>query len=105
MADRSGALFATIGDTTVPAPVFKGWFSGSQFSGVSEDVSVAETIPSNVFIPRYTKMDNVLRRLPNLYASSPGSNLRTLLHAITREDDRVGGTQLEGLSLIRPEEE
>ena len=42
---------------------------------------------------RNTKMDSVLSHLPALYARAHRGNLRLVLHALTREDDRIGGSR------------
>ena len=68
---------------------------------VATSLTAATNIPINgtartgTFVGRRTKMDNVLRRLPALYARSHGSTLRAMLQAISREDDAVGGSQDE----------
>jgi hypothetical protein len=47
------------------------------------------------FIARSTKMDTVLSRLPPMFSRAHDANLRTIMHAIFREDDLIGGKQDE----------
>ncbi len=59
-------------------------------------VDASELDPSRspvVFEARSTKMDSVLSRITEPYATEPGSNLRSIFHAITREDDKIGGSR------------
>jgi hypothetical protein len=41
-----GTLFGVIGDTNMPAPVFKGWFAGTLYAGGG----ILETPPANIQI-------------------------------------------------------
>ena len=59
-----------------------------------------ETIEAFPFVARKTKMDNILARMPELYATQHGTNLRSVFHAITREDDRIGGDQDEQINFV-----
>ena len=59
-------------------------------------VSTAQTMfepGSNLwqFVCRRTKMDRILNALPAVYTQTQGSSLRAVLHAVFREDDRIGG--------------
>lgn len=60
----------------------------------SEEGGIIDPLREPVqFETRSTKMDSVLSHLTQVYTTIPGSNIRTLLHAITREDDKIGGNR------------
>lgn len=46
---------------------------------------------NTIFIPQRTKTDSVMSSLPNHYNKKPGSNVRSILEAITIEDEKIGG--------------
>jgi hypothetical protein len=48
---------------------------------------------SRQFEARNTKMDSVLKSFPRAYETSHGATIRALLHAVTREDDLIGGNR------------
>lgn len=47
------------------------------------------------FTPRRTKMDSFLRNTPKLYSREHRGVLRSVMQAVLREDDRIGGEQDE----------
>ncbi len=46
---------------------------------------------NSTFIPQRTKTDSVISSLPNMYDKRPGSSVRSILEAITIEDEKIGG--------------
>lgn len=52
------------------------------------------------FIGRITKTDNALESTTRVYDTRPGSIFRSVLIAITKEDDRIGGTRNDSLPAV-----
>lgn len=44
-----------------------------------------------------TKVDSILKSIPDVYDKSPKSNIRAFLTAISLEDNRIGGFPAEGI--------
>lgn len=53
----------------------------------------------SVFIARRTKLDNMLRFLPNHWDSRPRSLIRQVLTAISIEDERIGGSRSDEIGI------
>lgn len=67
------------------------------FSGLSLRSGV-EPIGSGDFETRSTKLDSILRSIPNHYDTRSSSNLHALLAAIGASDDLIGGSRSDSIT-------
>ena len=66
-----------------------------------EDEFVDAAFNSLMFEGRRTKIDSLIKTRPKLYTIQHRTILRSILNAVGREDDLIGGVKEEGNDIIR----
>jgi len=67
-------------------------------SGMNDEGGLILDPTTKQFVARFTKMDNVLRGLPSIYTRGHRSSLRSLLQALSRVDESIGGNRSDTLT-------